>query len=132
MGEPLATTTLRLLHEANQDGIPTSLDASSVGALDAWGPEESRTRFAASGATHLFANEEEAEYLGLLRAPIAGATLIVKRGAGVADVRADSTGAGDAFAGGFLVARARGDSWEDALHAGHRAARAHLQQQEGG
>ena len=150
MGEPLATTTLRLLHEANQDGIPTSLDASSVGALDAWGPEESRTRFAASGATHLFANEEEAEYLGLLRAPIAGMTLIVKRGAGVADVRAasgevlasvaappiggsiDSTGAGDAFAGGFLVARARGDSWEDALHAGHRAARAHLQQQEGG
>ena len=150
MGEPLATTTLRLLHEANQDGIPTSLDASSVGALAAWGPEESRRRFAASGATHLFANEEEAEYLGLLRAPIAGATLIVKRGAGVADVRAasgevlasiaappiggsiDSTGAGDAFAGGFLVARARGDSWEDALHAGHRAARAHLQQQEGG
>jgi sugar/nucleoside kinase (ribokinase family) len=150
MGEPLATTTLRLLHEANQDGIPTSLDASSVGALDAWGPEESRRRFAASGATHLFANEEEAEYLGLLRAPIAGMTLIVKRGAGVADVRAasgevlasvaappiggsiDSTGAGDAFAGGFLVARARGDSWEDALHAGHRAARAHLQQQEGG
>ena len=113
MGEPLATTTLRLLHEANQDGIPTSLDASSVGALAAWGPE-------------------------------------VKRGAGVADVRAasgevltsvaappirgsiDSTGAGDAFAGGLLVARARGDSWEDALHAGHRAARAHLQQQEGG
>ena len=44
----------------------------------------------------------------------------------------DSTGAGDAFAGGLLVARARGDSWEDALHAGHRAARAHLQQQEEG
>ena len=150
IGEPLATTTLRLLQEANRDGIPTSLDASSVGALAAWGPEESRRRFVASGATHLFANEEEAEYLDLLRAPIAEMTLIVKRGAGAADVRAaggevlasvaarpingsiDSTGAGDAFAGGFLVARASGDSWEDALLAGHGAARAHLQQQEGG
>lgn len=150
MGEPLATTTLRLFEEANQDGIPTSLDASSVGALATWGSDESRTRFAASGALHLFANEEEAEFLGLLRTPIAGMTLIVKRGAGVADVRApngealasvaappikgsiDSTGAGDAFAGGFLVARARGNSWEDALHAGHHAARRHLQQQERG
>lgn len=150
MGEPLATTMLRLFQEAGESGIPSSLDASSVGALTAWGPDESRARFAASGASHLFANEEEADYLDLLQSPIAGMTLIVKRGAGHADVRAasgevlasvaaapiagsiDSTGAGDAFAGGFLVARASGDSWEDALHQGHRSARAHLQQQEGG
>lgn len=149
IGEPLASTTLRLLREANAAGIPTSLDASSVGALAEWGPEESRSRFAASGATHLFANEEEAEYLDLLHRPIPGPTLIVKRGAGVAEVRTadgetlassaadplegaiDSTGAGDAFAGGLLVARARGESWEDALRAGHHAARVHLQRQGG-
>ena len=41
----------------------------------------------------------------------------------------DSTGAGDAFAGGLLVARARGKSWEDALAAGHDAAAGHLQRQ---
>ncbi|MEI6156638.1 MAG: PfkB family carbohydrate kinase, partial [bacterium] len=41
----------------------------------------------------------------------------------------DSTGAGDAFAGGLLVARARGQSWEDALAAGHAAAAGHLQRQ---
>jgi len=150
IGEPLASTTLRLLQEAKSAGIPTSLDASSVGALTEWGPEESRSRFAASGATHLFANEEEAEYLDLLRLPIAELTIIIKRGAGVADVRAangeifasiaaapvegaiDSTGAGDAFAGGLLVARASGESWEDALRAGHHAARAHLQRKGGG
>lgn len=149
MGEPLATTTKRLLQEAKRAGIPTSLDASSVGALAEWGPEESRSRFAASGATHLFANEEEAEYLDLIQRPIIDVTLIIKRGAGVAEVRADngevlasiaavplegtidSTGAGDAFAGGLLVARASAKSWEDALHAGHHAARAHLQRQGG-
>lgn len=150
MGEPLATTTLRLMQEASSDGLPTSLDASSVGALAAWGSEESRARLAASGATHLFANEEEALYLDLLRTPIEGMILIIKRGAGTAEVRAasgevlasaaalpidgpfDSTGAGDAFAGGFLVARAARGSWDDALRAGHAAARAHLQQQIGG
>ena len=149
MGEPLASTTLRLLQEARLAGIPTSLDASSVGALTEWGPEESRSRFAASGATHLFANEEEAEYLELLRRPIAGLTQVIKRGSGIAEVRAmsgailasvaadpiegavDSTGAGDAFAGGFLVARASENSWEDALRAGHRTARAHLERQGG-
>jgi hypothetical protein len=41
----------------------------------------------------------------------------------------DSTGAGDAFAGGLLVARARGESWEDALAAGHTAAADHLRRQ---
>ncbi len=149
IGEPLAQTTLTLLHDAGARGIATSLDVSSIGALAAWGPDESRMRFAASGAAHLFANEEEAEYLDLLARPIPGMTLIVKRGAGLAEVRADdgsllaaipaphidgsvdSTGAGDAFAGGFVVARASGRSWEDALLAGHHTAAEHLRRQEG-
>ena len=38
----------------------------------------------------------------------------------------DTTGAGDAFAGGLLVAHAMCASWEDALAAGHAAARRHL------
>ena len=148
IGEPLGTTTNALFHEAVSAGITTSLDASSVGALAAWGPEESRRRFSETGASHLFANEEEVEYLDLIERPIPNMTLIVKRGAGLAEVRdphgrlvatlpapplseaVDTTGAGDAFAGGFAVARAGSAAWEDALRAGHRAASAHLMEQQ--
>ena len=149
IGEPLGSTTLQLFREANRLGIQTSLDASSVGALVAWGPEESRARFEGTGASHLFANEEEAKYLDLLNRPLANMHVIVKRGAGLAEVLApggeaissvaaaplgggiDTTGAGDAFAGGLLVARASGKPWEDALRAGHRTAREHLEMQGG-
>jgi len=147
LGEPLGETTSRLFAHARDAGIPTSLDASSVGALSAWGPEESRRRFAELAPTLLFANEEECAYLDLLNRPLPGSALIAKHGAGIAEVRSpegehvaalpahplppgiDSTGAGDAFAGGLLVARARGESWEDALAAGHTAAAGHLQRQ---
>ena len=147
LGEPLGDTTNRLFAYAHAAGICTSLDASSVGALGTWGPEESRRRFAKLAPTLLFANEEESAYLDLIQRPLPGSILIAKHGAGIAEVRAengqllaarpahplpagiDSTGAGDAFAGGLLVARARGNSWEDALTAGHDAAAAHLQRQ---
>ncbi|MBJ7481990.1 MAG: hypothetical protein JHD30_00290 [Chloroflexi bacterium] len=147
LGEPLGETTSRLFAHARDAGIPTSLDASSVGALSAWGPDESRRRFAELAPTLLFANEEECAYLDLINRPLPGSALIAKHGAGIAEVRSpegehvaalpahplppgiDSTGAGDAFAGGLLVARARGESWEDALAAGHTAAAGHLQRQ---
>jgi len=147
LGEPLGETTRQLFARAHDAGIPTSLDASSVGALSAWGPEESRRRFTELAPTLLFANEEECAYLRLIDQPLPGSILIAKHGAGVAEVRSpngeqiaalpalplatgiDSTGAGDAFAGGLLVARARGQSWEDALAAGHAAAAGHLQRQ---
>lgn len=147
LGEPLGDTTTRLFAYAHAAGISTSLDASSVGALSMWGPEESRRRFAKLAPTLMFANEEESAYLDLIQRPLPGSILIAKHGAGIAEVRAengellaalpahplpagiDSTGAGDAFAGGLLVARARGNSWEDALAAGHDAAAAHLQRQ---
>jgi sugar/nucleoside kinase (ribokinase family) len=147
LGEPLGETTTRLFAYAHNAGISTSLDASSVGALSTWGPEESRRRFAELAPTLLFANEEECAFLDLIHRPLPGSILIAKHGAGIAEVRGsngeqfaalpahplpvgiDSTGAGDAFAGGLLVARARGNSWEDALAAGHDAAAAHLQRQ---
>jgi sugar/nucleoside kinase (ribokinase family) len=146
-GEPLGTTTARLFEQAHAAGIPTSLDASSVGALSAWGAEESRRRLAELTPTLLFANEEECAYLDLIDRPLPETILIAKHGAGIAEVRTssggqvaalpahplpigiDSTGAGDAFAGGLLVARARNESWEDALAAGHAAAAQHLQRQ---
>ena len=39
---------------------------------------------------------------------------------------ADTTGAGDAFAGGLLAARLDGAGYPAAVEAGHRSARAHL------
>ena len=147
LGEPLGGTTRRLFAHACDAGIPTSLDASSVGALSSWGPEESRRQFTELAPTLLFANEEECDYLDLIERPLPNTILIAKHGAGIAEVRAsngeqiaalpahplpagiDSTGAGDAFAGGLLVARAQDESWEDALAAGHDAAAGHLQRQ---
>lgn len=147
IGEPLGTTTRRLFERARASGIPTSLDASSVGALSDWGVAGSRRRLTELGATLLFANEEECTYLRLLDEPLPGSVLVAKHGAGVAEVRSaeghslavrpalplpdgiDTTGAGDAFAGGLLVARAHGRSWEDALDAGHAAAARHLRRQ---
>ena len=147
LGEPLGETTRRLFAHARDAGIPTSLDASSVGALSSWGPEESRRQFTELAPTLVFANEEECDYLDLIDRPLPGSILIAKHGAGIAEVRSasgeqiaslpahplpagiDSTGAGDAFAGGLLVARARSKSWEDALAAGHDAAAGHLQRQ---
>jgi sugar/nucleoside kinase (ribokinase family) len=147
-GEPLATTTTRLFAEAKAAGAQRSIDASSVGALEVWGAEESRDRLHHLDAGHLFANEEEADYLDLLRRPLPNHVTILKRGAGSAEVRdatgnilaqatpaplpsgIDSTGAGDAFAGGLLVARSRGATWEDALIGGHESARRHLLEQQ--
>ncbi|MFM9128924.1 MAG: carbohydrate kinase family protein [Candidatus Limnocylindrus sp.] len=147
LGEPLGETTRQLFQHAHRAGVPTSLDASSVGALSSWGSEESRNRFAQLAPTLLFANEEECDYLDLIERPLRNTILVAKHGAGIAEVRADngervaarpahplpagidSTGAGDAFAGGLLVARAQGKSWEDALAAGHSAAAGHLQRQ---
>ena len=147
LGEPLGATTRTLFARARSAGIPTSLDASSVGALSGWGAEESRRRFADLAPTVLFANEEECTYLSLISDPLPEIILVAKHGAGIAEVRSsagtqiaarpahqlptgiDSTGAGDAFAGGLLVARARQESWEDALAAGHRTAATYLRQQ---
>ena len=51
-----------------------------------------------------------------------GASTIVVPVPPLAGVR-DTTGAGDAFAAGVLVARADGSDWPDAVRAGHRSAR---------
>lgn len=122
LGEPTSETTHRHFARAQSAGIQTSLDASSVGALHAWDPEESRRRLAALAPTLLFANEDECDHLRLITAPLAGVVLAVQRGPDAAEARGpegerlavrpahrlppglDSTGAGDAFAAGMLRA----------------------------
>lgn len=104
-------------------GVPVSLDASSTAVLRAIGVEDYRSLVEQVRPVVLFANADEAALLEVSRRPLP-CTVVVKDGsrpttvlsAGgsrvvdvppVAGVR-DSTGAGDAFAAGWLSARMDG------------------------
>ncbi|MEX2211139.1 MAG: PfkB family carbohydrate kinase [Gaiellaceae bacterium] len=86
-----------------------SVDASSTAAIDEVGPELFREAVRDLRPAVVFANQAEAELLG----PLAGVQLIVHGGGGcrVDDAEfaalpselVDTTGAGDAFAAGFLL-----------------------------
>ncbi len=141
--EPLAPTSLALVARARSQGVSVSVDASSVAVLDGVGRAEALDRLAAVAPDVLFANEMEAAWLGEdLMATGAGST-VVKQGARPAvlvgpggdrievparpiDPVLDTTGAGDAFAGGYLVAMVDGEPPERAAESGHRAAAAHI------
>ncbi|MEU2391617.1 PfkB family carbohydrate kinase [Streptomyces sp. NPDC007369] len=135
------------LRDARARGVPVSVDPASAGFLIALGPR--RFLDAVAGAGVLLPNEDEALLLaGLPRPAGAGAAaaelsrlvplVVVTRGAAGAlvaqggrvtaevaaePVRAvDSTGAGDAFTGGFLAARLAGADPVEAARAGCRSA----------
>ncbi|MDZ4825808.1 MAG: carbohydrate kinase family protein [Actinomycetota bacterium] len=131
--EPLARVARALLAAARRRGIVVSLDPSSVTLIDA--------RFAELVANLqpdlVLCNEDEAAALGVDGDGLPGATLVVvKRGPkpallrgsvnasvpSAAVVAVDTTGAGDAFAGGFLAATVRGVDPIKAAEAGHAAA----------
>jgi len=158
LGEPLGLAGKRAVEEGRAAGALVSLDLASIGPLLARGRRAAMALVRSIRADLLFATAAETEALlgryavdDLLDyAPIA----IVKRGAQGATVLAldpaggrlrhevataavassDSTGAGDAFDAGFLVAwlasRRAGRTGPSALHraalAGHRAAARHL------
>ncbi|MGH3441780.1 MAG: carbohydrate kinase family protein [Nitriliruptorales bacterium] len=119
-GEPLARTTARLIQLAHDRDVPVTLDTSSVAVIEELGVEATRTAIERSRPRVLFATEAEADLLALPGwRPAAVEVVIVKRGAapttvvtaaGRHEVPAaaaevvDTTGAGDAFAAGFLAA----------------------------
>lgn len=145
VGEPLATTTRTLATWARERGIRVSVDASSAAVLQHDGADVAIERIAALGPRIVLANELEAEVLGDLLHPdrLGGCSVVVKHGAapamllraghepmaiaGVAvdDVR-DTTGAGDAFAAGMLLALADGADEPAAVRRGHEVAAASL------
>lgn len=142
--EPLATSARALVDVARHGGATISVDLSSVTVIDQLGHAEVEAMLVALAPDVVLANEAEAERLG--PGVLAGCdprVLVVKRGAQPAVVTArgeapvevppldvgpvvDSTGAGDAFAGGFLPALAQGVSAAEAAVVGHRVAAAHL------
>ncbi len=124
-GGRTAASAEALLDSASRLDIGISLDASSWAVLRALGVEHYRGLVARLRAEVLFANADEARELDLLERPVPGVTVVLKDGPRptrvvlpdgtsltvpvepVTGVR-DSTGAGDAFAAGWLSARMEG------------------------
>jgi sugar/nucleoside kinase (ribokinase family) len=137
-GGAIATTVEKLVRWAHWRSIAVSIDLSSVSVIESLGVHEVHRVLAELSPDVVFANADEARAMNVDSA-IGGAITIVKRGAGVATVFrgwadpvevpatavedvGDTTGAGDAFAAGFLTYRGWRDDPESACREGHRAA----------
>jgi sugar/nucleoside kinase (ribokinase family) len=125
---------------ARAEGAILTIDASSVALIDAVGPTPFRDLIRTLQPTYVFANGVEADVGSLRDLASSGTTVVVKNGVEptevhlgdnrsatvqvppVDDVR-DTTGAGDAFAAGFLSAVLDGADAVEAVEAGHRLAR---------
>lgn len=116
--------------------ITVSIDLSSLAVLRDMGAEAVRTLLADLGPDLVFANTEEAECIGLLERPIglsvvkAGpnpVTIVSDDGMRQVAVRpvdavADATGAGDAFAAGYIARALDGGAPEECALAGSERA----------
>jgi sugar/nucleoside kinase (ribokinase family) len=140
-GQPIAATARDLADEATRRGIPTSIDTSSTAVIADLGADAVLELLGAITPDVVFANASEAALLGLgPGSPAPGATTTVVRHGGdvthvvdrsgttrsvpvpPVDVVVDTTGAGDAFAAGWLLSTERGASASDAIHLAHRLA----------
>ncbi|MFJ9607527.1 carbohydrate kinase family protein [Kitasatospora sp. NPDC101176] len=146
-GDPVGRTAVDALARVRRAGGTTSVDASSTGMLERYGRERFLALLAGLAPTFVFANRSESEFLGLLagglpgpeRAGLPATTVVTKAGAEpttvdapgkalrtvpvppVSEVR-DLTGAGDAFAAGFLAGFLETGDLSGAAALGHRTA----------
>lgn len=141
VGEPLATTAMTLARWAIERRIAVSIDTSSAAVLEQVGLATALQIIRAARPSVVLANELEAATLGTALHPdnLDGALVVVKQGALPAIVLqsghaprevaanalpnvTDTTGAGDAFAAGFLLAFAADDDPIAAAQRGHQVA----------
>jgi sugar/nucleoside kinase (ribokinase family) len=139
--EPLATTTVKAIRAVQQVGGTVSIDASSVAIINEVGASRFNEMLADLGPDVVLCNQDEGVVLGVAaRQGVAGVELtVVKSGADDvvayrggeivaavlpphrSDVR-DTTGAGDAFAAGFILARMDSDDIATAIGRGNQSA----------
>jgi len=136
--DPLATTAVQYIRAARTAGALISIDASSTSVLRDYGVDRYAELIASIGPDVFLCNNDEASLLNIDSAhPMPGAALtVIKRGAlPVAAITAagvvtevatppvanivDTTGAGDAFAAGFLPVYATSRNIEDAITNGN-------------
>ena len=136
--DPLATTAVQYIRAARTAGALISVDASSTSVLRDYGIDRYAELIASIAPDVFLCNNDEAALLNIDSAhPMPGAELtVIKRGAlpvtaitaaGVVTEVAtppvanivDTTGAGDAFAAGFLPTYASSRNIEDAITNGN-------------
>jgi sugar/nucleoside kinase (ribokinase family) len=137
-GGLVATTASTVIAWAHERGVAVSIDVSSTAIMFEVGLDEVARRLEAAAPTVVFANADEAAALAVDGA-VAGALTVVKHGplpavmyrtdGSVVEIDAiavpginDTTGAGDAFAAGFLTSPSWIDDPVAACENGHRAA----------
>lgn len=138
----IASTASTVIGWAKARGIAVSIDVSSVALIEGMGAAAVRSLLDRLAPDVVFANASEARALGIDSA-VSGAVTVVKRGSAPTrlhrpagrsievavpelDGVLDTTGAGDAFAAGYLTT-----AWHDdpagALDSAHRSAGVHLE-----
>lgn len=145
VGGMIAFTAATLIGWAHERGVAISIDLSSTSLMSATGLETTRSLVADLRPDVIFANSDEAALFGLVHFPTTSLA-VVKDGPRAAMLRLpsptsetsaattlsippididralDTTGAGDAFAAGFLTFREWQDDPAEACLHGHRAA----------
>ena len=144
--EPLASTCVQYIKTARANGALISIDASSSSVLTQYGTDRYRALIQSMSPDVFLCNEDEAAVLGLgANQPMAGSALtVIKQGplpviavqhngtttevavTPIANI-VDTTGAGDAFAAGFLPHYAQTKNINDAVAHGHAVASRVLQ-----